>query len=48
MAAGRPQSERSATPSRAFTGVGHAMPCAARCSMSAMKNGKSCGSTRFS
>ena len=40
-AAGRPQSERSAWPSRPWIGVGQATPLAARWSISARKNGRS-------
>ena len=47
-AAGRPFKCVHCAPSFRRTGCGQAMPCAARCSMSAMKKGRSCGSTRFS
>src|SRR6516165_1214188 len=48
IAAGRPHSSRNAMPSRPRTGVGHATPWRARCSINAIKNGKSLGATRFS
>ena len=47
-AAGRPHSVPSALPLRSFTGCGQVMPRAARCSISARKNGTSPAATRFS
>ncbi len=48
IAAGRPASLPSVSPSRSCTGCGQMMPRAARCSIRPRKNGRSPAATRFS